>query len=331
MNVEDLITIIIPSYNTLGFLKNTYQSIRKYYPEISIIIIDDASEDDTGEFLVNLKDDNVTAIYSVERQGHTYWYDAAMKRSNTDVVTILHSDMIIGPNYLENMYKHLDRGKVVCSTRIEPPIHPGSKEKIVKNFGLYYDDFKWDEFEEFCLKIQWDQKNEITKGIFAPWMVYKQDHLLIGGHDQNFAPYGYEDSDIFNRWILSGYEIIQSRDALVYHLTCRGHRWNNEIGEDNPDYAETMDRGRRYFIRKWNQWIKNDEYQMPIIYPKYDTCLYISNVSSRPEFASIFKELELWVNHVIVDSEEFRKSYLATEQPRTKLDLSKRIQFFFLL
>ena len=40
-------TVIIPSYNTLGHLKNTYQSIKKYAPNVSMIIIDDASKDGT--------------------------------------------------------------------------------------------------------------------------------------------------------------------------------------------------------------------------------------------------------------------------------------------
>ena len=60
-----------------------------------------------------------------------------------------------------------------------------------------------------------DSINLTTKGIFAPWMLYKQDHFAVGGHDQRFAPFGYEDSDIFNRWILAGYEMVQSRDAFM--------------------------------------------------------------------------------------------------------------------
>ena len=66
-----------------------------------------------------------------------------------------------------------------------------------------------------------------------------------------FAPYGYEDSDIFNRWILAGYEMVQSRDALCYHMTCRGHRWNAGVGIENSDYKSTMERCRKEFLKKW--------------------------------------------------------------------------------
>ena len=34
-----------------------------------------------------------------------------------------------------------------------------------------------------------------------------------------------EDSDIFNRFVLNGYELIQTWKGFVYHMTCRGSRF----------------------------------------------------------------------------------------------------------
>ena len=65
-----------------------------------------------------------------------------MRLAKTDIVSILHSDMIIGPEYFENMLKHLEKGKVVCATRIEPPIHPAGREKHVMDFGSEANEFK---------------------------------------------------------------------------------------------------------------------------------------------------------------------------------------------
>jgi glycosyltransferase involved in cell wall biosynthesis len=304
------ISLIIPSYNTKYHLINTYNSIRKYYKDIELVIINDGSTDNTSEWLDNLKDNNVIKINSKERKGHTFFYDEGMRQATNEIVGIMHSDMIIGPNYIENTLKYLERGNVVCATRIEPPIHPAGKEKIVMDFGMDHNDLKLDEFEKFCNEKSNEFKDVTTKGIFAPWILYKEDHFAIGGHDQNFAPYGYEDSDIFNRWILAGYEMIQSRDAFVYHLTCRGHRWNEGVGIENTDYQETMDSGRKYFLKKWGHWIKNDEYQYPIISPVYKKKLIINNPSPN------INQLHDWFNDgedIIVevdgnrfDNEDFR-------------------------
>ena len=312
-------TVIIPSYNTLGHLKNTYQSIKKYAPNVPMIIVDDASEDGTDIWLNNLSDDKLTIIIDKERKGHTYWYDEGMRRAKTDIVSILHSDMIIGPNYFENMLKHLEKGKVVCATRIEPPIHPAGLEKHVQNFGMDYHDFVWDAFENFCIETSNNDKDVTTKGIFAPWILYKEDHFKVGGHDQRFAPYGYEDSDIFNKWILGGLEMIQSRDALCYHMTCRGHRWNEGVGIENADYKETMDKGRREFLRKWGEWIQNDSYQYPIINPKYNKGLVIENCNDQ-----FIEMLEPWFDTLYVDCDY--EPYIQKEQKRTVTDLLDRLK-----
>ena len=314
-------TVIIPSYNTLSHLKNTYESIKLWGKDATIIIIDDASEDGTAEWLGTLRDKMLKIIISEERKGHTYWYDEGMRLAETDIVSILHSDMIIGPNYFENLFKHLERGKVVCATRIEPPIHPAGREKIVRNFGDEAHNFMWDTFKKFVIQEKADNINVTTKGIFAPWMLYKEDHFAIGGHDQRFAPFGYEDSDIFNRWILAGYEMVQSRDSLVYHMTCRGHRWNDGVGKENPDYKDIMSRCEREYIRKWGDWIQNDSLQYPIINPCYDKQIRLFN--SKPDTLAL---LEPWANTIYYDGPVSDiEEYIAKEGPRTVINLANKI------
>jgi glycosyltransferase involved in cell wall biosynthesis len=313
------ISLIIPSYNTEKHLINTYNSVRKYYKDVEMVIINDGSTDNTSEWLDNLEDNNVIKINSKERKGHTFFYDEGMRQATNEIVGIIHSDMIIGPNYIENTLKHLKRGKVVCATRIEPPIHPAGEEKIVMDFGMEYNDLKFNEFEKFCIEKSNELKDITTKGIFAPWVLYKEDHFAVGGHDQKFAPYGYEDSDIFNRWILAGYEMIQSRDAFVYHLTCRGHRWNKGVGIVNDDYESTMNRCARDFIRKWGDWIQNDKFQFPIIHPKYDIGFIVKNCNQQ-----LLHTLEPWCSTIYTDAE--RMKYITLEQPNTKFYLRDRIK-----
>ena len=312
-------TVIIPSYNTLGHLKNTYKSLKLYASKVPLIIIDDASTDGTSDWLSSLNDPLLKIIISPVRRGHTYWYDEGMKVAATEVVSILHSDMIIGPLYFENLLKHLKPQTVVCATRIEPPIHGGGKEKIVKAFGDDYDSFEWGNFESFVKKEADSQKGNITHGIFAPWILYKTDHFKTGGHDQRFAPYGYEDSDIFNQWILAGYTMVQARDSLCYHMTCRGHRWNKGVGIENPDYRATMEKGEREFWRKWGDWIHNDAYQHPIIYPKLDKGIMLINGNME-----LLKLLEPLANNIYINFSPIE--YIKAEQPRTVESLSERIK-----
>lgn len=319
------LSLIIPSYNNLQHLKNVYTSIRKHYPKIDIILLDDGSTDNTWEWLNSLlKNDSNLIIYKSEKRvGHTILYDKGIELAKTEVVGILHADMIVGPNYVENLLKHLKPQTVVCATRIEPPLHPEGKEKIIKDFGMDFDTLDIPSFEKFCGSLQQEFENQTTKGMFAPWVLYKKDFQAIGGHDPLFAPFPYEDSDIFQRWILAGYELIQSRDSFVYHLTCRGHRWNEQIGKDDDFYKKASVKAARNYLRKWGSWIENDAYQYPIINPKYDIGFRIFNCNS--EFLEL---LEPWCSTLLIDDEMqvLTSFYLDKEQKNTTIDLSKKIK-----
>jgi glycosyltransferase involved in cell wall biosynthesis len=317
-----MISFIIPSYNNLKHLKNVYNSIKKHEPEAEIILLDDNSTDGTWEWV---QQQDCIKYKSKERVGHTILYDKGIEIATNDIVGILHADMIIGPNYVSNLLKHLKPKTVVCATRIEPPIHPEGKEKIIRNFGMDFDSLNIKAFESFVTQAQTEFKDQTTKGIFAPWVLYKNDFQVMGGHDPLFAPYGYEDSDIFNRWVLQGYEMIQSRDAFVYHLTCRGHRWTKGVGVDNDDYKSTMHYKARNYIRKWGSWVKNDEYQHPIIPPKYDIGFVVDNCT-----AQLLEFLEPWCSTLYIKDEmgSIVSNYIKTEQPNTPFNLQERIQIY---
>lgn len=319
-----MISFIIPSYNNLQHLKNVYASIQKHAPEAEVILLDDASTDGTWEWMQEkyADDKNLIILRVDERTGHTILYDTGIEYATNDIVGILHADMILGPNYIQNMIKHLEPGKVVCATRIEPPLHPEGKEKIIMDFGQDFDTLNVDAFEQFVMHQQEENVDRVTYGMFAPWILFKTDFQAIGGHDPLFAPFPYEDSDIFQRWILAGYELIQSRDAFVYHLTCRGHRWNEQVGKDDDYYKVVSARAARNYLRKWGSWIKNDEYQYPIIIPKYNIAYRVTKCTS-----SLLELLEPWCDRIYIDDDMqvLTIDYIEREQSNTKFDLSKRV------
>lgn len=321
MLTQDQVTLVVPSSNNLRHLKNAYQSIKTHAPNCKIVMLDDGSTDGTTEWLAGLSDDNITAIYrSSERVGHTVLYDKGIELAQTEVVGIMHADMILGPYYLENMLKHLQKETVVCATRVEPPLHPAGKEKIIKDFGTDFDNLNLDAFEAYVLEAQHEYKDLTTNGMFAPWIIYREDFVAMGGHDRLFAPFPYEDSDIFQRWMLHGYELIQSRDAFVYHLTCRGHRWTEEIGKDDEYFKNASAKAARNYIRKWGSWIDNDEYQRPILKPRYDIGIVVENCDP-----SLLLSLEPWFNNIYVD-QSIIADYIEYEQPKTDLILEARVR-----
>ena len=322
------VTFVLPSYNTLNYTLMAYRSIREFYPSNEIIILDDGSNDGTVDYLeAQIKlDDNLRIWINTTGNifGHTITYDMGIKMAKNPIVTIFHSDMICAKNYLENMLKHYEPKTVVCATRIEPTgIYPEGKEKILKPFGIEFHEFKKDEFTSFVSQEQIDSKDATTNGIFAPWLVSKEDFLAIGGHWKMLAPYPEEDADLFLRFHLASYKLIQSRDSLVFHFISRGHRsWaKNGVGKDDDMFKFYQNRARRNYIRKWHKWMMFDENHHPIAHPVYNIGFVITDVTSE----DFLHFIETWATNIFIDNTICGDRYIAKEQPTTKIDLSTRI------
>ena len=339
------ISFIQPSRNNLKYLKWSYNSIRKNLGYIhEICWADDFSDDGTWEWMneIKEKDPNIK-IHRNEgptRLGHTILYDTLVNDYATnDIVMIYHADMYACPKMDEEVLKHLEPGKVVSATRIEPPLHPDGPEKILKDFGIEPEEFdelglmKFLEEETPWTKIIEQELKETTEGIFAPWAIYKKDFQSINGHDPLYAPQSKEDSDIFNRFVLAGYDLIQTWKGFVYHMTSRGSRFKDGAmrnpagqvfmkGRESTEWLTQNLRSTRNFIRKWGHMVKHDEFMKPIIPPKYNVGFVVKNCD-----INMLRELEPWCDIIYSDcSYESVKKYQKEEQPKTEFDLTNKIR-----
>jgi hypothetical protein len=119
--------------------------------------------------------------------------------------------------------------------------------------------------------------------------------------------------------ILNGMKCIQSRDSFVYHLTCRGGQFQDGIEQITKDqqFHSMKHTAARNYLRKWGSWIKNDSYQHPIISPKYNIAIVLTNGNIHA-----LETLEPWCDRIYVEN---KFDYIQKEQPNTKFDLSKRV------
>ena len=332
------ISFIQPSRNNLKYLKWSYESIRKNLSSIhEICWADDYSDDGTWEWMQEIaeKDPNVK-IHRNEgpnRLGHTILYDTLVNDYATnDIVMIYHADMYACPDMDKEVLKHLEPGKVVSATRIEPPLHPDGPEKVLVDFGIEPEEFKEDKLFKWLEDDKINGEDKLTKGIFAPWAMYKKDFQSINGHDPLYAPQSKEDSDIFNRFVLAGYELIQTWEGFVYHMTCRGSRFKdgalrNPAGQvfmknrESSEWLEQNQRSTRNFIRKWGHMVKHDDMMYPIIPPKYDVGFVVKNCDYN-----LIKELEPWCSTIYIEYTGVIESYIKEEQKNTAFDLTEKIK-----
>lgn len=323
----DKITFVLPSRNNLEFLKLAYRSIRDLKTVHEILILDDASSDGTQEWITSLKDKDLLTYHNPgpARIGIVGMFDKGIEMARTEIIFAFHADMVAAPHLDVNILKHLEPGTVVCATRIEPPLHPPGPEKITLPWGDEVEDYNYNDSVQRFLELEAIHADKTTEGIFAPWCMYKKDYLAVGGHDELFAPQSKEDSDLFNRFVLNGYKVIQSWDALVYHFTSRGSRFNKHAGGgagiNSTEWIKTTTKNTRNFIRKWGHFVKHDSLMKPIITPRYLVGFYITHCS-----LDLLNALEPWCTTVYVENtDNLIEHYIAIEQPNTSIDLQKKL------
>ena len=317
------ITFCIPSKSNLRYLKTCLPSIRKnaHRKDHDIIIFVDSDEDGTVEWLETVKEKYNLIYYVNPNLGKKLFgigkaYDYCIEHSTTDIFMIFHADMMLGINADLNAFKHLKSKTVVCSTRVEPPIHPNAGEKILQHFGMWPEEFKSKEFDEFVeLQLKNDQ---VTEGIFAPWMMYKEEFLSIGGHDPRLHS-AREDSDVFNRLLLSGFEFKQPWNSLVYHLTGRGGQFQHgKVTQDetqkSDEWRQLMNNSTKEFIRKWKSTVKHTPLMKPIVSPIYNTGIQIVNGNQN-----LLEALEPWGHSIYIDLDY--SNYIDKEQLNTEDNL----------
>ena len=297
-------TFAIASKNNFRYVKHSVKYIRENcYRKDHVIHIGIDGEDTELEDWVKeqIQNGDTNIMVSNGVSGIAAIYNNIAKKLATDFIVIYHADMIAGKDMDLYLYKQWKQGIVVSATRIEPPLHPADPAKIVDNFGLWpeedvADGFKKEQFNQFVENNL--DNDKITKGVFAPWLIHKEDYWAVGGHDETLNSHS-EDRDLFNRFLLNGFDFVQPWNSLVYHLTCRGGQFEHAISTENlktksENWNELAAENTKKFIRKWGTQPMYDEFQYPMVMPKYDIGLVIYNAPTdlivflEPYFTTIY-------------------------------------------
>lgn len=135
---SDLISIIIPVYNSGKYLTNCLQScINQTYPNIEIIIVDDHSTDPlTLELLEEFasKDERIRIIYCKENHGPGFCRNLGVKESSGKYFAFADSDDLMMPDFCKRMLNAIHKFKtdfVMCDVVKEYDYQSFSNSKLV--------------------------------------------------------------------------------------------------------------------------------------------------------------------------------------------------------
>ena len=101
--MEDLVSIVMPSYNTAAYVEETIQSVlNQTYINWELLFVDDCSSDDTLKIMKKYKSDSRIKIFKGKKNvGAAICRNKALREANGRWIAFLDSDDLWYPNKLE--------------------------------------------------------------------------------------------------------------------------------------------------------------------------------------------------------------------------------------
>lgn len=116
---EDLVSIITPTYNCAKFIGETIESVQKQtYKNWEMIIVDDASKDNTEEVVKKYKDDRIHYIRLKENGGAAVARNFAMQNAKGKYMAFLDSDDLWKESKLEKQLEFMKQNNynITCTS-----------------------------------------------------------------------------------------------------------------------------------------------------------------------------------------------------------------------
>ncbi len=217
------VSVVILNYNGRNFLEKFLPAVVENADGCEIIIADNASTDDSIEFLKSAYP-SVRLIQLPDNQGFAGGYNAALKQVSAEYYVLLNSDVEVTPNWIRPVIALMESNKLIaaCQPKIRS-FHQKTHFEYAGAAGGYIDWLGYpfcrgrifDSYEEDL--GQYNDTKEIFWATGACMFVRAKVFKEMGGFDANFFAH-MEEIDLCWRMKSAGNQIFYCADSMVFHV-----------------------------------------------------------------------------------------------------------------
>ena len=203
-----------------------------------ILVVDNGSRDGSAEYLADQPD--VQLLRNEENLGAPRARNQALTRARGEWIVFMDNDAFVTPGWLGRLRYH---GEVDANVGCVCPL----SDRAAHGQEIPYDGdsspatlarFARERARAFDRKAQY-------KILFPSFCVLVRRAVLdaIGGFDERFSPWGFEDDDFALRAHLAGFRTRMALDVFVRHEAYAGPKLDR--------HGELLRRNWRRFAEKW--------------------------------------------------------------------------------
>jgi O-antigen biosynthesis protein len=275
--------IIVLTYNKLELSKEFFKSLEAVDLPLRIIAIDNASSDNTPDYLKSLKNSDkrrFECVFNPKNLGFVGGMNQGLSMCSSDYICLANNDIIFTKDWLSEIIYLFDKYQDIGL------INPNSN-----TLGARPDSGQ--TIESFAGSLE-----KKYKGIFVEMpfcigfcMVLRKNLLdKAGGLSPKYAPMFFEDTDFSKKAVKAGYRIGLAKGAYVWH------KEHGSFKNKSRESESIFRKNKKIFQEKWGRILR-----IAWIAGSYDEML--DNLTKAIELARGGNFVTFYVKHTDVDRE----------------------------
>ncbi|WP_299099024.1 glycosyltransferase family A protein [uncultured Winogradskyella sp.] len=272
-----LVSVIIPNYNGLKYIKDTLDSVyNQSYNNIEIIVVDDGSTDGSLEYLLTLNKTNVTVLKN-PLQGACSARNYGLSMAKGMYIQFLDNDDLLSLDKIESQVKALSNNEkaiAVCNTN---HFYDTIENGVITDWNFLY---TTDNTEEFLLNL-YGANGPQNMVQTSAWLAPKK--LLDSTRPWDVTLSKDQDGEYFCRVVTRANQVIYVPEILNHY---RKHiKGSNIANQKQREHFESQ-------LKALNSKSKQFKYSIDTIEYKNAMALQykIIAIGAYPEFKDISEE-----------------------------------------
>ncbi len=203
------ISVVIPNYNGED---NLYKNLPKVFDAVGnaeIIVIDDASTDGSLKVLDSFKP-KIKIIKNEKNFGFSSTVNFGVKAAEGDIVILLNTDVIPERGFLSPLLSHFKDDKVFAVGCMDKNKEEG--KIVLRGRGIGF----WKR--GFLIHARGEVNKTNTLWVSGGSGAFRKSIWeKLGGFDNLYNPFYWEDIDLSYRAIKSGFKVLFEPKSVVFH------------------------------------------------------------------------------------------------------------------
>jgi len=239
-----LTSLIVPSFNALDKTQECLAALRRQrevgFP-LEVLFVDNGSTDGSREWLA--EQDDVRLIANDENLGAPRARNQALELARGEWIVFMDNDVIVTPNWLSRLRRHAEVDPfAACVGPVTDRAAHGSQ--------VAFDGGSPDEHAT-QLAAERNGAFKMTMLLSSFCLLVRREVIdVVGGFDERFSPWGFEDDDFTLRCGLAGFHNRIALDTFVQHKTYGGKKALR--------HGQLLERNWGRFAEKWGLARENE-------------------------------------------------------------------------